>query len=166
MLTTVKCDLFKTRYMFLRGERGELRTLLKGNMSDWCQPPPISWYVFCLFYMQVSSLVISYIGLQKDKFTSTFWAAVWQARVGDELIQADKCVVRLLCFSGCVNTSFSISMLHYSHMMESSCTQPANCVVCSSLTLVKTPKAANDISNRLRAQDTSPDSAVGLSRYR
>lgn len=42
VLTTVKCDLFKTRYMFLRGGRGELRTVLKGNMSDGCQPPPIS----------------------------------------------------------------------------------------------------------------------------
>lgn len=48
VLTTVKCDLFKTRYMFLRGGRGELRTVLKGNMSGGCQPPPISWYVFFL----------------------------------------------------------------------------------------------------------------------
>lgn len=69
VLTTVKCDLFKTRYMFLRGGRGELRTVLKGNMSDWCQPPPISWYVFFLFYTQISSPVISCIGRQKDKFT-------------------------------------------------------------------------------------------------
>ncbi len=69
VLTTVKCDLFKTRYMFLRGGRGELRTVLKGNMSDGCQPPPISWYVFFLSYTQVFPLVISYIGLQKDKFT-------------------------------------------------------------------------------------------------
>lgn len=29
VLTTVKCDLFKTRYMFLRGRRGKLRTVLK-----------------------------------------------------------------------------------------------------------------------------------------
>lgn len=72
VLTTVKCDLFKTRYMFLRGERGELRTVLKGNMSDWCQPPPFSWYVFFLSYMQVTPLVISYIGLEKDKFAWTF----------------------------------------------------------------------------------------------
>lgn len=42
VLTTVKCDLFKTRYMFLRGGRGELRTVLKGNMSGWCRPPPVS----------------------------------------------------------------------------------------------------------------------------
>lgn len=42
VLTTAKCDLFKTRYMFLKGGRGELRTMLKGNMSDGCQPPPIS----------------------------------------------------------------------------------------------------------------------------
>lgn len=42
VLTTVKCDLFKTRYMFLRGGKGELRTVLKGNMSGGCQPPPIS----------------------------------------------------------------------------------------------------------------------------
>lgn len=37
-LTTVKCDLFETRYTLLRGGRGELRTVLKGNMSDRCQP--------------------------------------------------------------------------------------------------------------------------------
>lgn len=49
-------------------------------------------------------------------------------------------VMRLLCFSGCVNTSFSISMLHYSHMMKSSCTQPPNCVVCSVSLLSKLQK--------------------------
>lgn len=38
VLTTVKCDPFKTRYMLLRGGRGELSTMLKGNMSDGCQP--------------------------------------------------------------------------------------------------------------------------------
>ena len=69
VLTTVKCDLFETRYMFLRGGRGELRTALKGNMSDGCQPPPISWYVFFLSHTQVFPLVISYVGLQKDKST-------------------------------------------------------------------------------------------------
>lgn len=53
VLTTVKCDLFKTRYMFLRVGRGELRTLLKGNMSDGCQPPPITWYVFFLSHTEV-----------------------------------------------------------------------------------------------------------------
>lgn len=41
VLTTVKCDLFKTRYMFLKGGKGELRTVVKGNMSDIFQPPPL-----------------------------------------------------------------------------------------------------------------------------
>lgn len=65
VLTTVKCDLFKTRYMFLRGGRSELRTVLKGNMSDGCQPPPISWYVFFLSHTQVFPLVISYHTFRK-----------------------------------------------------------------------------------------------------
>lgn len=69
VLTTVKCDLFKTRYMFLRGGRGELRTVLKGNMSHGCQLPPISWYVFFLSHTRDFPLVISCIGLHKDKFT-------------------------------------------------------------------------------------------------
>lgn len=68
------------------GGRGELRTVLKGNMSGWCRPPPVSWYVFFLSQAQISPLVISHIGRQKDKFTWTLWAAVWQAHVGDVLI--------------------------------------------------------------------------------
>lgn len=40
VLTTVKRDLFKTRYMLLRGGKGELRAVLRGSMSDGCQPPP------------------------------------------------------------------------------------------------------------------------------
>lgn len=48
VLTTVKCDLFKTRYMFLRGERDELRTVVKGNVSDMCQPPTLPWCVLPL----------------------------------------------------------------------------------------------------------------------
>lgn len=39
--------------------------------------------------------------------------------------------MRPLCFSGCMSTSFSISVLHRSYMMKSWSKQPPNCAVCS-----------------------------------
>lgn len=39
--------------------------------------------------------------------------------------------MRPLCLAGCTNTSFSMSVLHYSHMMLSWCKQLPNCPVCS-----------------------------------
>lgn len=62
VLTTVKCDLFKTRYMLLRGGRGELRTVLKGNMSDGCQPflDMCSSFHICKFFLWFSSFLHFY----------------------------------------------------------------------------------------------------------
>lgn len=62
VLTTVKCDLFKTRYMLLRGGRGELRTVLKGSMSDGCQPflDMCSSFHICKFFLWFSSFLHFY----------------------------------------------------------------------------------------------------------
>lgn len=119
----------------------------------------------CVPFIRTSfSSVFIYVGLQKREIHVN----VVSSRVAGvcRQVEADKCVVRPLCFAGCVKTSLSASSLHDGHVRTSRCKQPPNCNVCSVPTLVKSPSAANEISNRLRVWDVFPDSAVGLSRYR
>ena len=123
VLTTVKCDLSETRYMFLRGGRGELRSALKGNMSDGCQPPPISWRALFLIVHAEFLLLWLFPTLDSSKTNSHERSERPCGRhmldVGwFKLINVSR---DPLCFSGCTNSSFSISALLYSFMMKPGC---------------------------------------------
>lgn len=82
-LTTVKCDLFKTRYTFLRGGRGELNPALKGNMSQGCQA---SLHVFFLSHLRVISLLFltnSNIPCSRGEIHVNALSGLWRAHVGE-----------------------------------------------------------------------------------
>lgn len=126
MLTTVKCDLFKTRYMFLRGGRGELRTVLKGNMSDGCQPPPILWYVFFLWFL--------FLWLFPTlNFRKTNSHKRHEQPCGRHMLVMSwfKLINDLFVLRNGWTHLFSMNVFHYSHMIKSWCKQPPNCAVCS-----------------------------------
>lgn len=82
-LTTVKCDLFKTRYTFLRGGKGELKPALKGNMSQGCQA---SLHVFFLSHLRVISLLfltITSIPCSQGEIHVNALSGLWRAHVGE-----------------------------------------------------------------------------------
>lgn len=82
-LTTVKCDLFKTRYTLLRGGRGELNPALKGNMSQGCRA---SLHVFFLSHLYVVSLLFltnSNMPCSRGEIHANVLSGLWQAFVGE-----------------------------------------------------------------------------------
>lgn len=84
----------------------------------------------CVPFIRTSfSSVFIYVGLQKREIHVN----VVSSRVAGvcRQVEADKCVVRPLCFAGCVKTSLSASSLHDGHVRTSRCKQPPNCNVCS-----------------------------------
>lgn len=91
-----------------QGRERKWRSVLKGNMSVWCQPPPISTYLCSFlrsFITQVSPPVT-------PDFRTSHEATVWHAHVPETLIEADNCALRPLfysineyiLFSSCVTT--------------------------------------------------------------
>lgn len=69
-LTTVKHDLFTTRYAFLRGGRGGLKPVLKGNVSQERQPSLCMDFFFHLYMLFLwFSVRFPTFPCLKDKFT-------------------------------------------------------------------------------------------------
>lgn len=78
-----------------QGRERKWRSVLKGNMSVWCQPPPISTYLCSFlrsFITQVSPPVT-------PDFRTSHEATVWHAHVPETLIEADNCALRPLFYS-------------------------------------------------------------------
>lgn len=94
-----------------QGRERKWRSVLKGNMSVWCQPPPISTYLCSFlrsFITQVSPPVT-------PDFRTSHEATVWHAHVPETLIEADNCALRprfysineYILFSSCVTAGLN-----------------------------------------------------------